>query len=344
MVAPLSHPKPITGGAILSVTPDGEQEWKTIKRMALRGSFDNALHIRTAQHTPEQCTHVEVSGNPVKWFQNHNLWGTDDLHGLVYDTLDRIASLLGIVGAPREQARTEWRAGSIRLTRVDVTESFHLDNRHDVLAWLRAAEATATLSHRGRGQLVKGTTLYFGKNSRRWSLKLYSKGQEIDAKGHGQGAITELPWARAWADRTLRAELTLRGLELDRLGLRHVRDWTGEDGTPNQARHLLAERLGGLTMTTHRTLSQDLLDSMRPALRSALAAWEGGSDLRTILPRRTFYKFRSELLPHGIDVSVPQPREASNVVPLVRILEARPAPVPQWAVGTPLYFEPRYVA
>ncbi|WP_283159726.1 phage/plasmid replication protein, II/X family, partial [Xanthomonas axonopodis] len=84
----------------------------------------------------------------------------------------------------------------------------------------------------GRGQLVKGSTLYFGQHSRRWSLKLYSKGQEIHARGHGQDAILNLPHAVAWADRTLRAELTIRSMELKRMALDQVAAWKDVDGVP----------------------------------------------------------------------------------------------------------------
>jgi len=38
------------------------------------------------------------------------------------------------------------------------------------------------------------------------------------------------------------------------------------------------------------------------------------------------------------------PREVSNVVPLFKVLEAVPVGVPDWAEGTPLYFEPRRIA
>ena len=237
-----------------------------------------------------------------------------------------------------------WRAGAIQLTRIDVTESFHLDNRAQVLAWLRAAEQTAHLSHRGRGQLVKGTTLYFGKNSRRWSLKVYAKGQEIEAKGHGQDAILGNPHAREWADRTLRAELTMRSMELKRMSLDTVTAWLPVDGVPFNVAGLLHDRLGAMTMTTTNALSAEVLDSLRPALRTAVVSWESGADLRAILPKATFYKFRAELLPHGIDIATLQPREVSNVVPLHRVLEAKPVGVPDWAIGTPLYFEPRRIA
>lgn len=341
MVVPCTHAQPISGGHVLSIKPGGEVDWQCVKRTTVEGSFASGLQVRTASHTQQQCSHLEVSGNPVKFFQGHNLWGTDDVHSLAVATAEAIASLLGLT--PSEEDRAAWRAGSIQLTRVDVTQSFHLDNRAAVLAWLRAAEQTAHLAHRGRGQLVKGSTLYFGKASRRWSLKLYSKGQEITAKGHGQEAILSLPSAREWADKTLRAELTLRSMELKRNCLNFAADWV--DDVPSAVTAtLLRDRFGGMTMTTTAHLSPDVLDSLRPALRVAYQAWETGSDLRALLPHRTFYKYRKELLAHGVDIATLVPREVSNVVPLFKVLEAVPVGVPEWAQGTPLYFEPRRIA
>jgi II/X family phage/plasmid replication protein len=340
VVAPLPHAAPICSGHVVSIGADGEVQWQTAKRQTVEGSYSTGLQVRTCTHTADRCTHVEISGNPVKWFQGHNLWGIDDLPSLAFAMLEAVARVLGI--AVDERTLQLWAAGVVQVTRVDVTESFHLGNRAVVLSGLRAAEQTAHLSHRGRGQLVKGTTLYFGKNSRRWSLKVYAKGQEIEAKGHGQDSILNVPHARDWADKTLRAELTLRSMELKRLGLGTVTGWLPVDGVPFAVSALLHERLGDMTMTTTAHLSAEILDTLRPALRMAVQSWESGCDLRAILPKATFYKFRAELLPHGIDIATLQPREAvSNVVPLHRVLEARPVGVPAWAVGTPLYFEPR---
>lgn len=343
MVVPCKHETPITGGHVLFIKPTGEVDWQCSKRTTVEGSFSSGLQVRTATHTADACTHLEISGNPVKFFQGHNLWGTDDLPSLAVSAVRSIASSLGLTYTAADEAA--WLAGGIQLTRVDVTQSFHLRNRAAVLEWLRSAEQTAHLSHRGRGQLVKGSTLYFGKNSRRWSLKLYSKGQEITAKGHGQDSILHLPSAVAWADRTLRAELTIRSMELQRMGLAFVSDWMHTDGTPESVTtQLLHDRFGGMTMTTTSHLSAEILDALRPALRMAYQSWEAGTDLRAILPHRTFYKYRSELLPHGIDLATLRPKEVSNVVPLFRVLEAVPVGVPDWAQGTALYFEPRRIA
>lgn len=341
MVVPCAHVEPITGGNVLSIKPSGEVDWQCVKRATVAGSFATGLQVRTASHTQHPCTHLEISGNPVKFFQGHNLWGSDDVPALAVATVESVASSLGLT--PTEDDRLAWRQGRIQLTRVDVTQSFHLANRAQVLAWLRAAEQTAHLSHRGRGQLVKGSTLYFGKNSRRWSLKLYSKGQEITAKGHGQDAILALPSAIDWADKTLRAELTLRSMELKRQCLDQAHRWAGEVPSAVTA-DLLRDRLGGMTMTTTARLSAEVLESFRPSLRTAYLSWESGADLRSILPHRTFYKFRRELLAHGVDITTLVPREVSNVVPLFKVLEAVPVGVPDWAEGTMLYFEPRRIA
>ena len=343
MQVPCSHDAAITGGHVISIEPSGEVAWCSVKRMTVAGSYSTGLQLRTATHTADPCTFIEISGNPVKFFQGHNLWGTNDVHALVLATIERVVDTLGLT--PSAEDRAAWLAGDVQITRIDCTETFHLRNLPEVLAWLRAAEQTSHLAHRGRGQLVKGSTLYFGKNSRRWSLKLYAKGQEVRAKGHGQDSILHLPSAMEWADRALRAELTVRSLELKRLGLDHVRDWIPVDGVPFPVtEQLLRERLGAMTMTTSATLSDEARDSLTNSQRLAYSAWAAGEDLRAALSRGGFYNLRNKLLPHGIDIATVLPREVSNVVPLYRVLEAKPVGIPDWAQGTPLYFEPLRVA
>lgn len=344
-VAPCRHREPITSGHVLSVKPDGSVEWQTSKRKSIRGSFESALSVRTAPHKPA-LEFVEVSGNPVKWFQGHNLWGTDDLPSLFLATMEQLVQIPSLGLDPTDNDRAAWLAGRVPLSRVDVTDSFHLGSRSEVLAWLRAAEQSAHLSHRGRGQLVKGSTLYFGQHSRRWSLKLYAKGQEVEANSKTHDSIMGLPSALAWANRTLRAELVLRGLELRRRKLGMVSDWFPVDGVDSSevTSQLLHPILGAMTMTTNATLSDEVLRTLFPAQRTAYAAWLAGNDLREMMPTRSFYRLRAKLLPHGLDIATVQPKESSNVVPLVRVLEAVPATIPDWAHGTPLYFEPRRVA
>ena len=345
-VVPCQHIDTIRDGCFQRVKSSGEVEWYSNKRMPVQGSHDARVFIKT--HDEGDHSHIEVSGNLVKFFQGHNLWGTDDVPGLVFEFLRWLwlhhgPEKTGLV-LPTVDDVQAWRSGDVLLRRVDVTDSFTLGTRSEVLAWLRAAEQTAHLSHRGRGQLTKGSTLYFGKNSRRWALKLYAKGQEVSDNLGDQPALIELPQARAWADNVLRCELVIRSMELQRLGLATVDRWNMAEGVDFEPLELLRERLGTMTMTTTRTLSDEVLSSLTSSQRLAYSAWCNGEDLRALISRPSFYRLRSKLLPHGVDVATVQPKESSNVVPLVRVLEAVPAKVPEWAHGTPLFFEPRKIA
>jgi II/X family phage/plasmid replication protein len=302
------------------------------------------VNVKTATHTADRCSHVIIDGNPAKFFQGHNLWGSDDLPSLAVALATSVANRLGIEVHPDDLS--SWLTGDIQLTRVDCTLAFHLDSPAQVLAWIRSAEQTAYMAHRGRGTLLGTSTLVFGFKSRRWSLKIYAKGPEVRKLIKKQPAIANLPHALAWADRCLRAELQLRSLELKRERLSFVRNWMACDELRSETvtAKLLSEKLGAMTMTTTASISAEVLEGLRPPLRVAVAAWEAGHDLRQSLTRPTFYRYRAELLPHGIDIATVMPKDVSNVVPLYRVLEAKPVTAPDWAMGTMLYFEPRLVA
>jgi II/X family phage/plasmid replication protein len=49
------------------------------------------------------------------------------------------------------------------------------------------------------------------------------------------------------------------------------------------------------------------------------------------MSKSSFYRYRTQILKHGIDISITQDSKRNNVVPLIRYLEAEPATIPQWA-------------
>ena len=340
------HFEEINDGHFTKTKRSGDVEYNSITRLAVTGSHDSRVMIRSAPWAGENM--LEISGNLVKFMQGHNLWGTNDLTNLVFEFMGWLAmhygpeSELSLV-SPVDDDVAAWLSGDYTLSRVDITESYSVgSSTSDVLAWLRAAESSAHLPYRGKGQLTKGSTLYFGKHSRRWSLKLYSKGQEILDNASEQPALFALPHAKAWASNILRTEMTIRSLELKHRGINTGTSWLPVDGVPFDPMPLLLGALGGMTMTTARALPDDIFDSLFPAQRTAYLAWKAGADLRQTMSKSAFYRLRSILLSHDIDISVvPDADAPSNVIPLVRVLEAVPASVPDWAHGTPLYFEPR---
>ena len=334
---PCRHPQPVDGGHVLSVDRDGNMEWSSKKFLKVVGSSDASIRIKTtAVDRDGTGTHLAIDGNPAKFLQGHNLWGTDDLVGLVVAFMDKLVPLVGLDPTPWD--RQLWLRGCFRLTRTDLTRMFRLANRADALAWIRQAEQTATMPYRGKGQITKGNTLYFGKHSRRSALKFYAKGQEFEA--NGSPAMKELPALVEYADSALRAEYVIRSMELKRLGLDCAANWD-----ENTSSGVTLEVLGKLHMDDYTMITPERIDELRPAVRAVYQLWKEGHDIRGMYPKPTFYRYRKQLLDTlSVDIANVQPRDdkLSNVVPLIRVLEATEMTVPDWAYGTPLYAEPRH--
>lgn len=339
---PFRHRSAISDGVVVHYDEEGERKFFKLKRKEMRGSFETGIHVWTemaAESDDGTFPFLWVSGNPVKLFQGHNVWGTNDLHGLLIETFRFLADALESQGAaPTDLDFQNVKRGAVHLTRVDLTESFLLDSLADCKAWIRAAEFTTRMKHRGRGQMTSGT-LYFGKNSERWATKLYAKGQEVREHLDKQPGIFGLHHALEYADRCLRIEHVIRGKELARLGLDLAGNW---DDTIAQVLH--RDLLSKLEFSEAVTIQPTVLEDLPGALRGAYALWQEGHDLRKVYAPRTFYRYRSQLLAYGIDISIQQQGRPDNVVPLVRVLEAVPASIPDWAEGTGLYFEPRRFA
>lgn len=341
--APLAHQMgeggPFWRGSIISTVPDPETgeaiDWQTLKRCPVEGSYSSTITVQSTDMDGRPA--LWVSGCPAKWFQGQNVHGSDDLAGLVREMLARICRSLNV--QPSADDLADWEAGNIDLTRVDVTYSWDFGTLPRARAAIRSLAATAHLRHRGPG-VFKGDTLYFGKTSTRWALKVYAKGGELKARPLPLDlAESSLP---RHADGLVRLELCLRSkvlkaLPLEGVKLSKVAGW-GDTTAPELHRHFLKS----LEISEATMLDAHQLDTIPKKLHLTYQAWKDGHDLRAILPRRTFYRHRSELLKCGIDIAVKQDRDDySNVVPLRTVLIGQPATVPDWMVGTKWYFEPR---
>ena len=342
-IAPLEHQAglggPFYAGEVLATVPDPEQgeriEWMVFKRKAVVGSHSATIQVQSTNIEGRPA--VWVSGNPAKWFQGHNIVGSDDLAGLVLEMLTRICASLGVV--PSVADLECWHAGAVKLTRVDVTYSYQLRTVERVRAALRALDSTANLKHRGRGHFY-GDSITFGKGSRRYSITLYAKGPEL--KVHPLPldlAETSLP---ALADGLLRAEIRLQSMQLVKTGLDQLARW-GEN-SPSELHHAM---MAALQIADTTMLDAAHIEGLPPRLRSAYQLWHDGHDLRALYARRTFYRYRAHLLKHGIDIAITREREVqapSNVVHLAQLLHAEPFHTPHWLHGTPWLFEPRAIA
>lgn len=316
--------QPLNAGSVVKVAASGEIEWETPCRLAVVGSHEQTLQVKSSGGDGEgRATVLLFHGNPSKFLQGHNLFGSGDLMALMVDAYARIVQLLGL--QPTEADWQAVRTGQYEICRIDYNQSFSLPSRADVLAWLRAAEFKAKTRH-GRPSR-KGGTLYFGKHSRRWSLKFYCKGEEISVPKHRLPDTLQISELIDWADDKLRAELTLRTTELLDLQMR-----TASAARPEKLRELFGQYMRTLEMSEQIALTSEELHQLPQRLRSTYILWNSGEDLRDTLPKATYYRHRKDLLELGIDIALRKEMfDRANVVPLVRVLEAMPAEIPVWA-------------
>jgi II/X family phage/plasmid replication protein len=304
--------------------------------VSLEGSHDQRLSVRTDAYTGL----LLIDGNPTNFFQGHNLFGTESLVPLAAATFARVAEMLKLPDP--EGTLAQMHSGDFDILKVDINKMYSLGSRANANAALRSLEASAHIRGRAHsGGVMDRGTVYFCKHSRRRAVKAYAKGQQLDAPKHSLAKdISMRSELMAYADDKLRIEVRYMAMDLKRRGLDRGKFWSD-----TLCDTLYAEMLATLEIPAMIELPSDTVDGLPARLQLVYQAWKRGDDIRAIVARRSFFRYRKEMLKFGIDISVPQPKEPrSNVLPFVRILEAVPVGVPEWALGTSLYFDPRKTA
>lgn len=325
---------PLPAGSVVSVNADGVIEWETVKRLTVRGSHESTMKVRSVGSDGDgKATHLYIDGNPSKFLQGHSVVGSDDLKGLMIIVYARILSLLHI---PHHMpSYREVLDGKYKISRVDINYMYSLSTLENVRAWLYAAEFKAKTRH-GRA-CGKGGTVYLGKNSRRWSLKFYSKYDEhmSGKKGHQIAEEFVNLGLLEWAKDKLRIELTVRTTELIDLNLNNAINWNLD--TPSK---LFSNYVGRMEMNQNTILSDEIIIKLPRKIQSTYLLWKQGANMREMLPKPTFYRHRKELISFGIDINFYcENPDFNNVIPLVRTLEANSVTIPSWMYEQKLIFQ-----
>lgn len=318
-------PAPIAGGWTVVINPDGSEQRRTPHRLSVGGSFEASLTIR-AVVTDE----LELSGNLAKFLQGHNLWGPSDPAPLLWAALERLQPHLGATLPEIGLRSLEDLKTATTLSRGDCTSMLQFDTPGDVLAFLRAAEATGRVPRRGKG-VFKGATVVYGdatgKTFTRWQIVLYSKGQEITAHPL-PGFMMEDTEVLDWTNKCLRVETRLGRNELRERGLRSLSAWSAAT-----CAEMWREKVGMLSFNEAVVDETADLAKLPDHLRGTYAQWKLGQDLRKSMTKAKFYRHRRLIQGlTGIDIAVLPPSPATaSVVPIKRVLEARLVGRPPWA-------------
>lgn len=319
----------LPAGRVLSIEADGSMEWESTKKLTCRSSHETSLKVRSVGGDGYgMATDLQIDGNLAKFLQGHNLFGSRNLNALLLESFlriyDQFRDHLNGWSSP-EITVEKIKRGDYRVNMVDINQLYDLGNDASVEAWLHAAEMRAR-TRSGRSSRDKGT-VYMQKNSRRWAFKFYNKLREMAARGktHLLPEHLQNQGLEEFASGKLRAELRLMSLQLKDLDITHGRHLTEE-----RIGELFDEYLRRIDMKAQATIVDEQLERLPRCVQASYQLWRQGALLREMLPKPTFYRHRKLLMEEGVDISVPPVSpDASNVIPLIRVVEAVPVGIPQ---------------
>ena len=78
-------PSKLVSGMVMSFDSQGNNEWVINKQVTVEGSYSSKIQVKS--HTDST---IWISGNPTKFLQGHNIFGTDDLRYLMSKFFDSL--------------------------------------------------------------------------------------------------------------------------------------------------------------------------------------------------------------------------------------------------------------
>lgn len=330
---------------MVRLSPDGEIEHEKAVPLDVGGSWTDKVRVcnvwarRASRGEPVPFnvsvapTYVYISGNPAKYLQGHNIYGTDDLSVLASKFFATVAKQLNFSKDTQDLWEQIGRSGKYEVTRIDITYNFRVDGGSDAVnTWIRSAHTNSRATHKN-ASVLRGNTLYFGKHSRRHTIKIYNKYQDLLVHKPCQqirnlGNHFNDVWNRIYEDANglLRVEQTFRAKKLRDLGIDK-----GWGLTAMAIRRLYDEGMKQLSISQQIPNNDITKDTVGRGVYTAYLAWKCGEYDANHYGRATVHRHRRALLPFGVDILLPN-GEGNQVVtvPLIRVLEAIPAEAPSF--------------
>lgn len=317
----------INDGAFVRYDAHGVHESTTLKKCKVEGSHETGVFVRCDGQT------VWFEGNVSRFGRPDNVFGFTFV-----ECIDRINALVVSLGLPPFTAGTAYRSQSndklaftgARITRLDLTQNFQSGSVENAQVFMRhlAMQQAARLK---TGTYGEGETVDFGRGSRRVYSKAYLKHVELlRHMRKDKGPKTDYsrpfdPYVQDLADwcssvGLVRFETTYKSTFL----IDYSQNYLGG----LDMRHLEKDFIQRQEVFTRANCEADQLSTLDKTTLGVYRMWQAGDDLTSKFSRSAFYRYRSALLPFGIDIAV-----KSNVInfqPRVKVIQLSPAPMPSF--------------
>lgn len=252
---------------------------------------------------------LQIECCPNKFINGHNLWGYSNINTVVFVIVKRLIELFpeyfsNDLPCNLDNLKCIYK-GIYSVMKLDITGMYKVGNNSDeVNAFIRNLSADAEMIYRGKG-LLQHNTLYFGKNSKKWAIKIYNK--EVELKANDPDNITAIKHSQGYARiemRFLSKELTNEKVLANKLRVPFL------DATPLTIHELFYTYGKGLKMSDNskNILSTTDIENLSNAYRATYLAWKGGIDIKPpYMKRRTFYNHKKYFLDnYNINIAVPR--------------------------------------
>jgi hypothetical protein len=326
------HPNhtPINSGSIITSDGSGRTLFAHTRTSRIQGSHSTSCSVKS------DGSIVVASGNFGRLNRQDNLFNFSPLQfiecsnrALEFASLPRFSfrnyrdKAIGM-SSPRSVGfnRTDFdetRASSefLHLSRIDLTKNYSCGSVGIARSVIRAISGKSiTRVKKGVG----GDVSVWWSNTR-YMLKVYIKSLEMESHGCTSG----LAYEYARDNGIIRLELELKRRELSDLGWSNFEEFLNawDMGTV----HKLFSDYEKVLNVNSVSNDSEFIDSLPVRLRVPAAAFLSGRDVRSLMTKPTFYRYRKALLDYGIDISDERPAQIQTKI---RTVEIQPLAAPDW--------------
>lgn len=318
--------KPLPSGRITSIHPDGTIEYDIPKSLKASGSWDSSTQVRSRGFLADGlATKLELHGNPSKFLQGHNAFGSDDIGYLASLWVQAVCSEFEIDIDPLQLKRIE--RGFFSVTRIDINYMYRVMDSADANTFLQTLAETSGTKY--QKALYQKGSVYFNKTSRRFSFVFYRKDEELSVRRKANRLNFDdetNQMLKDYCKNTVRAECRLLSLELKDKGFK-----TGRDIQDYGVSRIYKEYMSKIQVTGNMKITSKEELNMPNRLRGTYQLWLSGYDVRNSMSDASYFRHKKELKEgYGIDISQQRRPATSNIVSLSRVLELDPLPAPQF--------------
>lgn len=338
---PLKNKQIKNTGGFIKYDENGEVIFERKDGVNVEGSANSNIYLFSDNEN------LFISGNPAKFLQGQNVVGIDNAFRL---TELMLFKLLELKVVDFHLFEIDEALEDSDIMRIDINYSFALNNNQDVDIFIETL-LNKSKSRHGKATMTGGT-LYYGKNSRRWSIKLYNKYAELltakEQKKLQNLSAEQYNLVMQKSKNIVRVELTLRSLELAELQFKNtkikdkdLKKWIKNTKQYNKknfkkldtwnnntmAKKIFDKYINKLDINAQIKLTDEVMLSLPVKLRATYIMWRDGYSIKHMLPKATYYKHKKELKAYGIDISIFRDRDNKtnkNVIEFKNVITAEP--------------------